>query len=45
MEILPKTIERDPTDKANVNNPLYRFLEREITVAKKTLKVVLENLH
>lgn len=41
MEILPKKIERAKKDKSAMNNPLFRFLEREITVAEKMLKLVL----
>lgn len=28
-----------------MNNPLFRFIEREITVAQKVLKTVLQNLN
>lgn len=44
MQILPKEIKKAARDKNTMNNPLFRFLEREITVAQKVLKLVLLNL-
>lgn len=43
IEILPKDLKRlDRTEEA-MSNPLFRFLEREVTVASKLLKTINKN--
>lgn len=44
LETLPSEVKKAKRDASNMNNPLFRFLEREITVVQRVLKLVLSNL-
>ena len=43
LEILPATMSRLDRTEELMNNPLFRFLEREVTVASKLLKTITSN--
>lgn len=43
LEILPKEISKLARTEDNMNNPLFRFLEREVTVASKLLGKIDKN--
>lgn len=44
IKILPTKIEQLKRTSNSLNDPLFRFLEREVTVASKLLKEVTGNL-
>lgn len=43
LEIIPKSIEKLERTEEKMNNPLFRFLEREVTVATKLLNQIQKN--
>lgn len=43
LQILPKEMQRLERTETLMNNPLFRFLEREVTVATKLLNSIIKN--
>ena len=43
LDIIPREIMRLERTEEKMNNPLYRFLEREVTVATKLLNLIQKN--
>ena len=41
--ILPSNLAKMERTEGSLNDPLFRFLEREVTVASKLLSVILKN--
>jgi dynein heavy chain 1 len=43
FQILPASLSKMERTEGSLNDPLFRFLEREVTVAHKLLTVILKN--
>jgi dynein heavy chain 1, cytosolic len=43
IKILPKEVKKLARTEDLMNNPLFRFLEREVTVASKLLNIITKN--